>query len=330
MQHTQWRANYKKVVRDRAIAYSKGGANYYTNMPNENVYGQGGLLTTAEDLLAWNRFYQGGQLGSPSLFPKQTATSVLNNGHVHTYGAGLMMDSVNGMRAISHNGSTASYRANLEYFPDAGLSFAWLSNTSAYDRDTFDLNNAVRHIFLPNRKATGNNARPKAIPVTPEKLASYAGWYLNPRTGGGFRLYIKEGKLNSQYPNGIWTPIADNVFQAGNSRMEPTNKGLLYVTPNKDSLVYNKVADADTSAKAMSAYVGEYYSKEAEATYSVAVKNGKLLLMQKPDTEFTLEPTYKDGFESPMGPLHFVREKGNVTGFKVSVSRARNVGFWRK
>lgn len=330
MQHTQWRTYYKKVVRNHAIAYSKNGSSYYTNMPNENVYGNGGLLTTAEDLLAWSRFYQGGQFGSPSLFPLQTATSVLNNGRVHTYGAGLMLDSVNGMRAISHDGATASYRANLESFPDAGLSFAWLSNTSAYDRDTFNLNYAVRSIFLPNGKAAPGRTRPKAVAVTPEKLADYVGWYHNPRTGGGLRLFLKEGKLHSQYPNGTWTAIADNIFYAGNSQIEISRKELLYTTLNKDSIIYDKVAEADTSEKAMAVYVGEYYSREAEATYSVAVKNGKLLLVQKPETEFTLEPTYKDGFESPLGPLYFVREKGKVTGFKVSVSRARNVGFEKR
>src|SRR5574339_334449 len=53
MNHTQWRDNYKRVVPGRAIAYAKSGSNYLTNMPNEYVYGNGGLLTTAEDLLIW-------------------------------------------------------------------------------------------------------------------------------------------------------------------------------------------------------------------------------------------------------------------------------------
>jgi len=328
MQHTQWRANFKKVVRDRAIAYAKTGLGYFTNMPNENVYGNGGLLTTAEDLLAWNRFYQGGHFGNPSLSPQQTATHPLNNGHPHYYGAGLMMDSVNGLRAISHNGATASYRANLEYFPDFGLSFAWLSNTSAYDRDTFDLNNAVRSIFLPNRKAPAR-PRPRSVTVAPEKLASYAGWYLDPRTGSGTRLYVNEGKLYSQYPNGTLIILGDNLFQLGSTRIEASNKGLL-VTAGGSSTFFDKVLTADTSTQAMAAYAGVYYSPEAEATYTITWKEGKLLLEQKPDTRFALQPTYKDGFDCPFGPLYFVREQEKITGFRISVSRARNVQFDRK
>jgi CubicO group peptidase (beta-lactamase class C family) len=328
MTHTQWRTNFRKVVRDRAMAYSKSGANYYTNMPNENVYGQGGLLTTAEDLLAWNRFYLGGKLGNPSLLSKQTATNPLNNGRINNYGAGLVMDSVNGQQAISHNGATASYRANLEYFPAFGLSFAWLSNTSAYDRDTFDLHNAVRSLFLPARKGAVTR-RHIAITLTPEKLASYVGWYRHPRTGGGLKLFIKEGKLYNQYTNSALVTVAEHVFYLGNNRIEVTpGKRLLYITAIRDSIYYDKVVEADTLA--LADYVGDYYSKEAEAFYAVVLKGGKLLLSQKPDTEITLEPTYKDGFESPLGPVWFVREQGKITGFKISVSRARNIGFQKK
>ena len=327
MTHTQWRDNFRKVVPNRAMAYSRSGTNFFTNMPNEDVYGQGGLLTTAEDLLIWNHYYQSGKLGNPSLFPKQTATSPLNNGRRNVYGAGLVVDSVNGMASISHDGATASYRANLETFTTSGLSFAWLSNTSFWDRDPFNIHNAVRSIFLP-RKPVPPPIRRTPPTLAPAKLASYTGWYLNPRTGGGMRLFVKDSMLNSQYSNAVWTPISETAFYAGSARLEIQTKGVLLITGSRDSTFYAKVPDADKSL--FPDYAGEYYSKEAEAFYSVIIKEGKLLLTQKPDTEFNLEPTYKEGFESPMGPLYFVRQKGKVTGFKISVSRARNIYFEKK
>ena len=77
----------------------------------------------------------------------------------------------------------------------------------------------------------------------------------------------------------------------------------------------------------MNEYVGEYYSEEAEARFFVTAKNGKLLIQQKPKTEFQLSPTYRDGFESPVGIVYFEREKDKITKLKVSVGRARNVEF---
>lgn len=254
MKHTGWRDNYRRVVKDRAIAYSKSGPLYYTNMPNENAYGNGGLLTTAEDLLAWNQYYLSGKFGSPSLLPNQVATRKLNDGRRNGYAAGLVTDSINGWKAISHTGATASYRAYLEHFPDAGLSIAWLSNTSAFDNDTFNLSNAVRKVFLPDRSMP---ARPRAV----------------------------------------FSPPA-------------------------------KVEPADTSAANMESYVGVYYSREAEATYDLVFKSGKLLLQIKPLSTFILTPTAKDVFNFPMGQVSFVRDaQKEVTELRVSISRARNVVF---
>lgn len=330
MKHTEWRANYKKVVPNRALAYSRSGQQFFTNMPNENVHGHGGLLTTAEDLLAWNHFYLGGKFGHPSLLPHQTATRPLNNGRRNNYAAGLVIDSIDRWQSIAHTGATASYRAYLEYFPEAGLSIAWLSNTSAFDNDTLNLANAVRKLFLRDRSTVVR--RQIAVPVAAEKLAAYAGCYRNPRTGAGIKLYVKDGKLSSLYPTADLTAISEKVFMLGNNRLELNNANkLLYITAGLDSLYYDRVDSAVTNEEHLKSYVGEYYSSEAEATYHIELNAGKLLLKQKPTTVFILNPVYKDGFNSPLGALYFVRDlKKGVIEFKISLPRARNVSFKKR
>jgi CubicO group peptidase (beta-lactamase class C family) len=330
MKHTEWRSNYRKVLPNRAIAYSKNGQQYITNMPNESAYGNGGLLTTAEDLLAWNHFYLGGKFGNPSLLSAQIAIRPLNNGQPNRYAAGLVTDSINRWQAISHTGATAGYRAYLEYFPEAGLSIAWLSNTSAFDNDSLNLSNAVRKLFLRDRSTVVR--RNLAVPVAPEKLVAYAGWYRNPRTGAGMKLYVKEGKLSSLYPMANLTAISDNVFMLGNNRLELNNtKKLLYITTGLDSLYYDRVDSAVINDESLKSYVGEYYSSEADATYHIELNAGKLLLKQKPTSVFILNPTYKDGFDSPLGSIYFTRDqKGSVMEFRISIPRARNVSFKKR
>jgi CubicO group peptidase (beta-lactamase class C family) len=329
MTHTQWRSNYKKIVKDRAIAYSRSGQTFFTNMPNESAYGNGGLLTTAEDLLAWNHYYLSGKFGNPSLLANQTATRKLNSGRTNNYAAGLMTDSINGWQAISHSGATASYRANLDYFPEVGLSIAWLSNTSAFDGDTLNVVNAIRRLFLPSR-ITAVRPRPAVVTVAPEKLAAYSGWYRDPRNGAGLKIYVKEGKLSSLFPTSNLTAIADNVFLLGNNRLEFGYKKGLLATFGGDSIYFERMDSADTSAKNLETYAGQFYSREAEAMYYVVWKDGKLLLQIKPTTSFILNPTYKDAFDSPFGPIYFLRDlKRGLMEFKISISRARNVGFKR-
>ena len=57
---------------------------------------------------------------------------------------------------------------------------------------------------------------------------------------------------------------------------------------------------------------------------------GKLILHSDPVTDLELKPTYYDGFISAdgSGDFYFVRDaSGKITGFKVSVERARNISF---
>lgn len=330
MKHTEWRDNLRKVVPNRAIAYAKGSAGYLTNMPNENIYGSGGLLTTAEDLLAWTHYYTSGKLGNPSLLQKQLATSPLNNGTHNAYAAGLSIRNINGMDLITHDGATASYRANLDHLPALGLTIAWLSNTSEFD-NTSSVAAAVRNLFLkPAPQQVANTAAP-SFNISHATLSSYEGWYRNNRTGDGIRMFVKDNKLTATQA-GTFQPVSDRIFALGNNRVEffPGHRrnGFLLINGNKDSVYFSAVDSASLDNKAMNEYTGEYYSPEAEARYFVIIKDGKIILHQKPARDIQLRPTYKDGFEAGIGTVYFERDRKNrVVSFKVSSARARNVEF---
>jgi len=326
MKHTQWRDNFKRIVPNRAIAYSKTPGGYQTNMPNEYVYGNGGLLTTAEDLLIWNNYYLNGKLGSPSLLEKQLTTNQLNSGIMHRYAAGLFIDSFRGWKSVAHDGATAGYRANLEAYPELGLSVAWLSNTSEFDNDTINAPELVADLFIPGHEPEGKKQTPSPFSIPKEKLNTYTGWYRNNRTGGGAKLYMQNDKLYGTQV-GQLTPVAEKVFITGNNRIELSSKGFLFINGVKDSIYFTTVDSAKLDEKAMNEYTGEYYSDEAEAKFYVNIKNRKLVMQQKPKNEFQLTPTYKDGFESPAGIVYFERENNKIINLKISVGRARNVEF---
>jgi CubicO group peptidase (beta-lactamase class C family) len=256
MTHTSWRDDHKRVVRDRAIAYDLTRNIYETNMPNEDVYGNGGLLTTAEDLLKWNAWYLGGHLGNPSLLSKQLAIDTFRNGQPNEYGAGLFLSEQHGQLRIEHSGATASYRADLEAFPASGLSIAWLSNTSAFDGKE-NIVQQVEELFFP-KSGSETAAAPGLRNVPSDRLAT----------------------------------LSDAQLQA---------------------------------------YTGNYYSEEAQAGFTVTVKEGSLYLYRSPQTMIPLTPTGKDQFSTDVGG--FSGEKGEIIFFpekkqmSISVSRAIGVIF---
>ncbi|HYE53397.1 MAG TPA: serine hydrolase, partial [Chitinophagaceae bacterium] len=332
MTHTEWRANYKKIVPNRAIAYAKNPEGYFTNMPNEYVYGNGGLLTTAEDLLTWTNYCFSGKLGSPSLLQKQLATNPLNNGNANSYAAGLFVTKYNGIDLVTHDGATASYRANLDHFPSLGLTIAWLSNTSEFDAGTY-LPNTVREIFIKPAVVNAGAQPPATIKLSKEQLNSYAGWYRNERSGSGLKVAVRDSLLTVSQIGPI-RPIAERVFAVGNSpsRVEflPDRKGFIFVNQVKDT-TYFTAKDSANASSGWQEYLGEYYSDEAQVFYLIKLKEGKPVLLLKPNTEYTLTPTYKDAFELPPGFMYFERDKKNkINGFKLSVGRARNVAFIKK
>lgn len=325
---TVWRHSYRQLVPGRSMAYGRTREGFENDMPNESVYGQGGLLTTAEELVSWTEFYSSGKFGSPSLYPEQVKTGTFNNGSPNKYAAGLNVGAVNGQRAIVHTGATASYRASLEFFPELGLVFAFLSNTSAFDRDSTNAYAEVRNIFVPEPKPAGKKtpAAP-SFKVAEEALQAYTGWYKRSSDGQGVKFVVKNGRL--LFGNDPLQPSAKNTFLIGRSKLLFSEGQFVQVTAANDSLAYTAVEFANINNDAAAArYAGEYYSEDADARVTVAVEGTRIWLVQKPGEKFPLTPQYRDGFDTPYGPLYFGRDAQNrISGFKLSLGRARNIPF---
>jgi CubicO group peptidase (beta-lactamase class C family) len=66
----------------------------------------------------------------------------------------------------------------------------------------------------------------------------------------------------------------------------------------------------DADPKDFAAYVGRYYSDEAEVMFEVAIENAALVLKRRPDTTMRLRPTAKDEFAAQGGSITFIREGG--------------------
>jgi hypothetical protein len=308
-------------------------------MPFENAYGNGGMLTTAEDLTAWNNFYWGGKLGIPSLLSRQLEPGRLNDGDTSTYAAGFDHVIDRGWERVGMGGNTAGYACGLIYYPQLRLSFAFITNTSHQTSNVVD---EVLNLFIKDRSVTTKSAKVNNTPVELSLpagvLKGYTGWYKNSRTGDALQLYLKDGKLigsNAGFraaPEGPLVPIDAHTFimqRWGKIIVQPV-KALLFIHPERDTVPYTFVDSASLTRETMEEYAGDYYSNEIEAKYSIAMKGKALMLMQSPHDADTLVATYKDGFYCWFGTVYFERDKEKkITGLKISTPRARNVAFRR-
>src|SRR5438270_2958870 len=113
MTHTSWRDDHTRIVKRRAIAYRERDQTFSIDMPFENVYGNGGLLTTVGDLLKWNEHFDAAPEGDPLSTVEQQRAGTFNDGRTHGYALGLFVGKYKGLREVFHSGSTAGYNAFL-------------------------------------------------------------------------------------------------------------------------------------------------------------------------------------------------------------------------
>jgi hypothetical protein len=178
-------------------------------------------LTTTEDLLKWSDFYQQEKLGTSSLLARQLETEPLNNGAKNQYAAGLVIKKVRGWDNISHSGSTAGYRANLETYPELKFSIAILSNNSQFNLQNLSAN--ISKIFLTDKTPVTTAAiKPKDEPkvvginLSSGELKAYEGNYFSEETNSTATVLLKEGRLmirlnaNTIYP---LQPSSKDAFQ---------------------------------------------------------------------------------------------------------------------
>jgi hypothetical protein len=320
MLHTQWRNDPNRIVPNRAIAYSKSEAGFETDMPNEYAYGPGGLLTTSEDLLKWNDFYQSGKLGTPSLLTKQIQTEPLSNGVMNIYGAGLFIKKVLGWNNINHDGATASYRAYLESFPELHVSIALLSNTSQFNIVTVE--ESIRKIFIPDKTNAVKTDSSISLPGT--YLNQFSGLYVNEGNGSTFQLSVKDSHLVLD----DYLPLANvsaNMFRSNNFLLYITGaKGRFIPLLPRDTIPFTKVTSVKPAELNLSLYEGSYYSEETNTAVTVKNVEGKLTMRLNAGVYYQLIPTYKDAFK-----INELDCDVQFTGYPKNKTTNMKVFFWR-
>jgi CubicO group peptidase (beta-lactamase class C family) len=327
MSHTQWRDDPNRIVPGRAIAYSKQGNNYVTDMPNEYVYGNGGMLTTTEDLLKWDLFFQLNKTFGTAFYNRQVSTDPLNNGVMNNYAAGLFVQKLMGWDNISHSGATAGYRAYKESFPELKLSIAILSNTSQFNIN--ELAAAARKIFVPDRTSSKSktviDSKQPAI-----KTGNFPGLYKNEREGSTFTLSVKDDKVLLDEGLQLVT-ISEQVVQSDNFLLElKGNKGWYIPFSPRDTMPFIKVTPVQLNQTEFAQYEGTYFSEETNSTFLVRHDENRLVIQLKPGKYYDIVPTYKDAFaiNDMSCDLEFTRDAlGKISGIKMSIPRARYVVF---
>lgn len=229
MKDTEWRDDHTRIVKNRAVAYAAAPGGYTILMPFENVYGNGGLLTTVSDLLTWTHNLETAEVGGRGLVDALHTPGRLTNGEETGYALGLFVGEYAGVPEVSHTGATAGYRAFLARYPDQALAVALLCNAGNVNPGR--IGRQVADVFLERpggRVAAAGDAgqQPgnRASGYTPSaaELAAYVGAFHSDEAEVTIHVAVDGGRLTirrrAEQP---WTltPVEPDVFQAPIGRL---------------------------------------------------------------------------------------------------------------
>ncbi|UCD24839.1 MAG: beta-lactamase family protein, partial [Gemmatimonadota bacterium] len=336
MTRTEWRDDFTRVVKDRAIAYSptaEGG--YRMNMPFENVHGNGGLLTTVGDLLRFTYNLETGELGGPEFLREMHTQGVLSSGRTIAYASGLFVGEYKGVREVQHSGGTAGYRGFLTRFPDQGVAVAVMCNAS--NGNAGRLAHEVADLYLGDALVEEAEEAPPepGIEVAAAEFEALAGVYRRARDRRAYTI--------------SWT---DGVLRLGGQRLVPVSETRLVLSgtglvlelgaasgssrpamtvtmPDGDVLHWEPVPDSDPSPEELAEYVGEYFSDEAEVTYTFEVRDGALVRVDRYGEISPLRPVYVDAYSGRGGLYIFNRQAGQIESVSLVQGRVWDIRFSR-
>ncbi len=352
MNNTQFYDDYTRIIKNRALGYSPrkgGGFSYETYL--FDLVGDGGLLTTVEDLFLWDQNFYDNKLGGGGreLIDQVLTVGSLNNGKKLDYGFALFVGQHKGLKMISHGGAWAGYRAEMLRFPDQRFSVICLSNLGSFNPTA--LATKVADIYLADHmksdpeKAMGKPAaKPAFISLPESELKSKVGSYRNLATGTLWRVYMQDGKLRARVSGLDFEagPVSKDRFQSANAppevalTFEPSGdaKATAAVVEFEDRPPVRIVAyePVTLNADQLKEYTGEFYSDELQTTYSLVIKDGKLVFKRGFDPEgIPFEPLAQDEFRGPGVTVKFTRNsQKQIAGFTVNAGRVKNIRFAKK
>lgn len=343
MTSTHFHDDHTMIVPRRATGYAphKGGG-FEMDMSNFEQLGDGSVMTTVEDLAKWDQNFEHPIVGGADAIRQLTTPGTLNNGQPIPYAFGLFLDHYRGLNWIHHSGEWVGYRAALSRFPDQHFSTLVTCNCIG-SMSPMTLALRVADIYLVDEfsrteKSSAASAAPDA------SLKQYVGTYWSDKNGALRKFVLQENKLIMVSPGMTYDllPLGGGEFEALEPDIEHKDKYIFHATKNGGfqleaveggvSVPYQAVRGPAVDASRLNDYAGAYANDELRATWTLVVKDGKLIRQQWMNEDAEVEAAFPDGFIGDISEgqflMHFNRDSsGQVTSFDVATDMVRPMRF---
>ncbi|MEL7122834.1 MAG: serine hydrolase domain-containing protein, partial [Bacteroidota bacterium] len=340
MEHTLMSDDHNAILKNRAISYwYLGNQKWERRIKLFDAYGDGGILTTVNDLLKWDAAFYEDKLGIKNFAQKMYTLGYYNNGKKRTYARALNIWEYQGHRIIQHNGGMLAYRADLARFPEFNLSIIALGNDSRFNSTWFILQ--IADLLLPaNSKETQPTKAWSSIDS--QKAKKLCGYYFFDRINMWNRISFSNDTLffdtgGNQVP--LRPSEEENVYflDTSNEKLTFIGDSILLKEGEKLSWKGKKFDYSQPSSiQELQKYIGQYYSDELKTYYHFYQEGERLMLQinqQKPKiiypdpTDARINWNSKSMVWIGFGMIRFKMKGNEISGFKIGNNRVSGVEF---
>ena len=332
MSHTLFYDDHTLVVPGRVAAYDSAPHDSFRVdwSTTYEVVGGGGLMSTVDDLLLWDRNFYANRLGKGTLVQELQTPGVLNNGNRISYAMGLDLGNYRGLPIVEHGGALFGYRTELLRFPQQKFSVICLCNVANAVPD--DLARQVADIYLADTLQPGASALNPSSKGDFSDPTTFAGKYLDPRTHLMYTFTASDGNLMA------WGAVlrrinANQFYDLGSNVITfESSKGTMHAKLDLTGETYfsgSRIQELHLGKPVLVSNTGQFRSTELDTVYGLSLEKDSLTLRNRDNSPQKLTPIAKDEFDAgDLGRLVFERDSGGrVFGFRVFTQAARGIGF---
>lgn len=214
--------SHAAIIPQRASGYEKklSGITNTDYLDMSLPYSAGSLYATTHDMLRWQEGLFGGKLLSPESLTKMI-TPFKNN-----YGFGVIIQSVDGSKAIHHAGGINGFNTFQLYFPEDKLTVVSLSNMNAIGYVAQAI--AMKMVRLAHGHTVILPSERKQVTVSLDVLKKHTGTY----------QVKSEGIAYTKISYDLIISIDNGILMAQSSNLPPTQ-----IFPDSESKFFGKIPD---------------------------------------------------------------------------------------
>jgi D-aminopeptidase len=341
MNATRLATSTSELVPNLATGYLRSGDAWIRAQHGVPLAGEGGLVSSVEDLALWDRNYTTGRVGGAGFAAALETQAPFANGAINSYARGLGMKSYRDLRTVSHGGLWPGYKTHFLRVPDRNLTIICIANNAV--ADPYHLTHQVLDVVLDGERTSAAPALPPRV-----ALARLAGRYVDRDRLATVEFALADDGTPTAMMHGV--PFA--LVGTGDGRLTARRDAFAFTArPSADGSTIEVETDAQTTstfhritaeAALPGDIAGRYVNAEIGATWRIALRDGKAMLdVAGPLNSITgweVEPIEGDIVRIIVPSVLYrgwldarlEREGGRVVGLRVETARVRGLLFERE